>query len=786
MSKPLRPKTATEQRLRGALRLLAFGLAWLALSHHVVAATRATASYRIVADSLDHGGGAAYSASYAQRAAVEPVAGFSAATIPDATARFIYHGFVPQLDPPLFPAADLAVTLTASPILSSPQEVVTYAGRVANRGAEAAPGVVLVATLPANLTFNSMSSSQGNSSIAGHQLRCEFGTIPAGGEATFSIVTTAGANGAALVAVEIASGPDDPHPANNTATALSTVVTAVRFVRPGGGSWNAPGNWSPAVVPGPDHKVFIDDDIVDFYDTDATVAGLSLTGGRIGGARRLTVTTLAEWSGGELQSGATLVIPPGGTLRVANGNAVGLRGGSGIENHGTVRLESTALQGVFGAWVTNSGLFEIVGNRSFLRFENTGFDFHNRPGATFRRLAGPGTNSVPVAFRNDGLVEVLEGTLDFNAFFINGGYSLINRGTLRAAAGTEMRYTKANLFEHGTAFEGPGLHRIIAATMGPVDGSRFAGAIKGDFEIANGLIDGSFTHTGHLLWTGGLLRGGDSLTTTPGSQLTVAGAGNRTLLFGYAIQNFGTVRLAGANLDQSGGGIVDNHGLFDIAGDFGLLNGLVLTNRSGATLRKSAGPGTTTANLARFHHDGLLELHTGTFALAGDYSPGANAGLRVYLGGTIPGTQFSRLTVAGTATLNGALQVEYTEGYAPGAGDSLAIVSAARRVGEFGSFAAAASPGPLTFTPAYLASEVVLRPVSAALKLLPPLRVGNGLKIVLDGTPGENLVLEASTALGPLADWKPVVTNLLSKPNFEFLDPDLRLFPARFYRARRP
>src|SRR6185312_2934177 len=79
----------------------------------VLAETRATADYTITTDALDSGA-SAYSASYAQRGALGALAGASAATLPDSTTRYLSHGFVAQLDAPLFAATDVGISMVAS------------------------------------------------------------------------------------------------------------------------------------------------------------------------------------------------------------------------------------------------------------------------------------------------------------------------------------------------------------------------------------------------------------------------------------------------------------------------------------------------------------------------------------------------------------------------------------------------------------------------------------------------------------------------------------------------
>ncbi len=756
----------------------------LSIGCAAIAATRTSANYTLITESPDSGG-AGFSASYANRATVEPVTGYSAATIPDATAHFLWHGFIPQLDAPLFAVADVAVGLAANTILCSPGELVTFSGSVTNQSEELAPGVVLTLSVPTNTSFVSATADQGSVVFTNGAVRYALGTIPAGGVVSYSLQVNATANGTALANASVTVEAVDGALANNSASAQSLVVTTVYSTGQAIGGWFNAANWTPAVVPTTNHRAVVDGEAVDLYTADATVAGLVLTGGSISGARRLTVTTLAEWTGGELRTYLTLVIPPGGILRVTNGSAVNLWTGSGIENRGTVRLESTALQSAFGAWVTNYGLFEVAGQRSFQRAVDDIFDFRNQAGAIFRRSSGAGTNGIVVAFGNEGRIENLTGVLDFRGTFINGGWALVNTGTLRAGAGAEIRFTRANDFREGTTFEGPGANRILAASMGPNDASQFTGAIHGDFEIAYGTMTGTFTNTGAVVWSGGNIQGPYSWTIQPGGTATLTGAGDRTLVFGYLIRNLGTLKLGGTGLNSASGGTVDNLGLLEIAGDYSVQSTVVLSNRATGVLRKSAGPGTSVITSSFYQAGGTVDLWTGTLALAGAYAPTPGSILKVVIGGTVPGAQFSRLTAAGAAALNGALVVAPMNGFVPAATDTFQIVTAASRAGTFSSFSAAPPGGGLTFQPQYLVNGVQLKMIPGLPMVdLTSLNYQSGkFQFQFRGGLGGTYVVEATAELGDTALWLPLQTNVSTGVPILFEDASAGQFPQRFYRA---
>lgn len=89
------------------------------------------------------------------------------------------------------PRANLGVVKTDSVDPVNVGSPLTYMITVSNAGPDAATGVVLTDTLPASVTFNSMTTSQGLcTENAGRTITCELGGIAAGGNATLSINVT--------------------------------------------------------------------------------------------------------------------------------------------------------------------------------------------------------------------------------------------------------------------------------------------------------------------------------------------------------------------------------------------------------------------------------------------------------------------------------------------------------------------------------------------------------------------------------------------------------------------
>lgn len=225
-------------------------------------------------------------------------------------------------------------------------------------------------------------------------------------------------------------------------------------------------------------------------------------------------------------------------------------------------------------------------NGSLNRYQGSSFNFTNHPGAILRRSSGDGGTQIDATqFHNGGLVESLTGTLEFVT-------SLINEGTLQAATGATIQYSGFSEFRPGTVLTRAGTNRLAAPSPGQ-EVATFSGAVNASFDLAEGIVRGTFTNTGAIHWKGGTFQGNGRLTLAPGSQLTLSGGSSRSVYYGYVLENYGTVRLESAGLQSVFGATVDNHGLFEWACDFGLTrcqsSSFVFRNHADGTMRKSAG-----------------------------------------------------------------------------------------------------------------------------------------------------------------------------------------------------
>ncbi len=102
-----------------------------------------------------------------------------------------------------------------------------YTLTVTNAGPDAASGVALSDALPAALTSPTVTTTAGTCSIAAGTLSCALGTLAGGGTVTVTVTGTLAASASATSisnTAPVSSSTDDPNPADNTATVVTTVA----------------------------------------------------------------------------------------------------------------------------------------------------------------------------------------------------------------------------------------------------------------------------------------------------------------------------------------------------------------------------------------------------------------------------------------------------------------------------------------------------------------------------------------------------------------------------------
>jgi uncharacterized repeat protein (TIGR01451 family) len=125
---------------------------------------------------------------------------------------------------PVGESADVSITKSATPNPVASGQPLTYTLTVANHGPDSANGVTVTDTLPAGVTFVSVTASQGSCS-GNPTIVCHPGIIGPGAVVTIRIVVTAGAPGTVSNSASVSASTPDPNTANNTSAAVATTIT---------------------------------------------------------------------------------------------------------------------------------------------------------------------------------------------------------------------------------------------------------------------------------------------------------------------------------------------------------------------------------------------------------------------------------------------------------------------------------------------------------------------------------------------------------------------------------
>jgi uncharacterized repeat protein (TIGR01451 family) len=141
--------------------------------------------------------------------------------------------------------ADVSVTKTNAPDPAVVGEPLAYTITISNAGPGTATNVAALDTLAAGVTFGSVTMSQGGYIQAANELTCSLGTLARGDSATVTVNVVPGAAGVLDNTVTVAASEIDPNPANNVASASTSVVTDGDGDGVGDGSDNCPGVANP-------------------------------------------------------------------------------------------------------------------------------------------------------------------------------------------------------------------------------------------------------------------------------------------------------------------------------------------------------------------------------------------------------------------------------------------------------------------------------------------------------------------------------------------------------------
>jgi hypothetical protein len=507
-------------------------------------------------------------------------------------------------------------------------------------------------------------------------------------------------------------------------------------------------------------------------------ASLSLSAGSLQGNMAVTVSGLTAWSGATIlgSAGSSLLVIASGGLVISNAQTKSFNGGT-LVNNGAGTWSGGQITCINNAILSNApaATFDLTDGSAFGTFAGNPRVLN---AGMLRKSTGSGTTTVGIPCNNSGTVEVNSGTLALTVGDGSGSFTVAS-GSLLSVNGNANLSPSANI-------SGAGNFTITAGTITNngsfhVDGTNtFSSggtiALNGNCVLTNvalivnggtvifagtgtiapsslSLSTGGLLGTmpvavsGPMTWTGGILgSAGSSLLVVANGGLTISGTGVKPLNGGTLLNN-GTATWSGSGqITAINNAIFSNapSALLDLQADgvaFGTFAGAPALINAG-TLRKSAGSGTSSINLACTNF-GLVQGNTGTLSfggnftqtsgqatlnggsfafvntaqllggtlqgsgaiagsvsnnaavspgpspglisISGTYSEGPNAHLAIELGGTTAGSSYDQLSVGGKATLRGSLDVSFVNGFVPGPGNVFTVLVCNARSGAFGS-----------------------------------------------------------------------------------------------------
>jgi hypothetical protein len=393
-----------------------------------------------------------------------------------------------------------------------------------------------------------------------------------------------------------------------------------------------------------------------------------------------------------------------GTLRVENGRPTTATPGGGtltVSSSGILDAELATTLTVAGN-LTNSGQVYVNAFQGRGSIFTVNGIFTNNAGALFR-VAATGTANVDIL--------VNHGTVTINP---TGTLNLLTQpsGITDVAAGSVL-----NVMGSLTAGSNNGLAKLTS--------------VEGTLNLSNGKTTTATPSGGTLTVSGpGLLEVGSATSLTIAGNLTNSGRVTfdaTTTVTGALTNNAGaTFALSGSSnvglLSNAGNVIVTKGSTLTVTGSSaynqtggkttvdGTLSGSHGINVTGGTILGAGkltgnvtvgGTGTTpTINVGDSGKAGLL-------AITGTYTQLATGTMKVSIGGTTLGTQFSQLQVSGAASLGGTLSAALVNGFTPTVGQTFTVLTASGVTGTFTNSTIAIN-GSEHFVVSYTSTSVVL------------------------------------------------------------------------------
>lgn len=283
------------------------------------------------------------------------------------------------------------------------------------------------------------------------------------------------------------------------------------------------------------------------------------------------------------------------------------------------------------------------------------------------------------------------------------------------------------------------------------------------------------------------MSGGGRTIIQPGATVNLA-VPNIVSLSSRTLENGGTINWTGAGgINVTSSSITNRAGALFHAQNAAQISfgGGVCRFDNAGTFRKSPSVGNTTvASGVSFTNSGTVDIRSGILAANGGYNSTSNALLNCALGGTMAGTNYGQLQVAGAVILNGTLSVDLTNGFSPALNDSFTVLTAGTRIGAFANFFYPSNAVTMqaSNTPNSVIARVTGIVANAQPTLLPPELAGPNINLIWTANSNITYRLEYNSDLNP-SNWTALPGDVIGVSNTASKQ-DARTSSNRFYRVR--
>jgi hypothetical protein len=416
--------------------------------------------------------------------------------------------------------------------------------------------------------------------------------------------------------------------------------------------YNLPGNWSPSGVPGQNDTIVLNSGTINIATGNPVLlGGIYLINGTITATDNVTISGNMYWNAGTWSGTGTLTCSANAFLFI-RGSSSKVLIQSILGNAGIISWEgSGSLVMSNGAVINNSGLFEIKNNSSIVRNVGNLPHLHNFSTGIIRKLSSSGKTTFDQAtiFTNEGLFEVLSGSLELRSTSTISGTLEIKNGSSLLLTGVQMIWTSASLLKtngeviiSSSTHEFGGTYDVLKKTTISGGTSNFTGTISnlGDtlninagyinflsndisvpvIQMTSGTLGGTAAIRATQVFnlSGGTLNGTGAVNIPVNTKMNITGTPGKYI--NSTINNLGTLSWEGSgSLIMSNGAAINNSGLFEIKNNSSIVRNVgnlpYLNNLSNGIIRKSADGITTFSQPLILNQQGLIDLQKGTLNL---------------------------------------------------------------------------------------------------------------------------------------------------------------------------